>query len=60
MKKLTQVTKEQAKKLMQVYISCDKYYHEDVIIATLKALDIDFYYDTIARTIVFNVEDDAE
>lgn len=60
MKKLRAVTSDQAKRVMDIYNHCDRFYHEHVIQNVLKALDIDFYYDIYTQKIVLEVEDDAE
>lgn len=58
MRKLNKVTKEQSEKLVQIYDGCDKFYHADVIKKVLNALDIDYYFDTYTRSIVFDTEED--
>lgn len=60
MRNFRKVTPDQAKRVMDIYNHCDRFYHEHVIRSVLKALDVDFYYDIYKQQIVLEVDGDAE
>lgn len=59
MKEFIKVTNQQAKRVQELYDGCDKFYHADVIKSVLAALDIDYYFDTIKRTVVLETIDNS-
>lgn len=59
MKEFVKVTNQQAKRVQELYDGCDKFYHADVIKSVLSALDIDYYFDTIERTVVLETVDNS-